>query len=282
MASIGTKARLHVARDSRIGWFLDAGSLGELLLPRNEIHDRQPADGSVEVFIYCDSEDRPIATLREPKVMPGNFGCLRVIDVNATGAYLDWGLPKDLLLPFREQARPVKVGDELVVYVLKDPHTERLFASARLQRHLDHSPHRHQAGDRVQIMIVQRTPLGFNVIVNSAHTGLLHHSEVHQEIRRGRILEAYIGEPREDGKLDVLLRPPGRDHIAILANEIFRELTARGGFWPLGDHSPAEEINAELGVSKRAFKQATGALLRDGKILLSDAGMKIAAPAEGI
>lgn len=274
-AQIGQRATLPILREIKSGVYLDAGDLGEILLPRREM----PADWSigafVDVFLYFDSEDRPVATMKHPKAMAGEFARLKCIEVTRTGAFLDWGLPKDLLVPFREQKTRMEPGKSYLVHVLIDEESGRLIATTRLTRHLDKTPPPWRGGEKVNVIIFAKTDLGYKAIIENTHTGLLFANQVFQELNSGEKLEAWIADRRPDGKIDLTLNPPGRQRVDNLAEQILAELKARGGFWPIGDHTSAEEIKEELGVSKRTFKQTLGSLLKSRQITIEERGIRI-------
>lgn len=275
MAKIGERARLKSVREQPFGVFLDAGELGEVLLPRREVPFGFAIGDEFDVFLYHDSEDRPVATRKEPFVMPGEFAYLKVLQVTPVGAFLDWGLPKDLLLPFREQKEPMEVGRSYVVRVYVDEESGRIAASRRLARYLDKMPKYYVEGQEVDLLIYGKTELGYKAIVNGKHTGVLYANEVFRQLRAGEKTRGFIAHVREDDKLDLSLYAPGREKVKSLESRILEELEARGGSWNLCDDSPAEEIHRLLGVSKRAFKQATGALFRKKKIVIEDAGIRL-------
>ena len=275
MAKIGERASLKILREKPPGLYLDGGELGEVLLPRREMPATWQISGLVDVFIYTDSEDRPVATMQQPKAMPGQFARLRVVELTAVGAFLDWGLPKDLLVPFREQKTRLEVGNFYLVYVRLDEASGRIVATTRLGRHLDLTPHPWREGAAVDLILYGKTTLGYKAIINGSHSGLLFANEVFQKMQPGECVKGYIGALRPDGKIDLTLHPPGRERVNDLESQILAELEARGGFWALCDSSSAADIHAELGVSKRTFKQATGALLRKGKVALSDKGIRL-------
>jgi predicted RNA-binding protein (virulence factor B family) len=275
VAKIGERASLTILREKPFGLFLDGGELGEILLPRREMPLQWQLGEPVEVFIYLDSEDRPVATLKHPKAMPGEFARLKVVASTAIGAFLDWGLPKDLLVPFREQSMRMEVGKTYVVRVLVDEKSGRIIATTRLSRYLDQSPPEWQSGDSVDLMIYGKTDLGYKAIIAGSHSGLIFASEVFQKLQPGERLKGYIAAVRPDGKIDLRIQPPGRERVSDLEEIILKEIAARGGFWAIGDHTPADEVREELGVSKRTFKQATGALLRKRKITLTERGLRL-------
>ncbi len=275
MANIGERATLPILREKPHGLFLDGGDLGEILLPRREMPVKWVLGDFVDVFLYNDSEDRPVATLKTPKVMPGQFARLKCVAVTGVGAFLDWGLPKDLLVPFREQKVRMDVGKQYVVHVHVDEQTARIIASTRIARHMDLIPPDFRAGQEVDLIVFGKTDLGYKAIINSTHSGLIFANEVFQALHPGETLKGYIVGVRPDGKIDLTLHAPGRAKVDGLEAQILAELKARGGFWSIGDHSPADEINSELGVSKRTFKQATGALLRKRCIAIEPNGIRL-------
>lgn len=275
MAKIGERTGLKVVRETRFGVYVDGGELGEVLLPRKEMPEQWEVGEDVEVFVYTDSEDRLVATTKVPLVMPGDFGRLRVVAATPVGAFLDWGLAKDLLVPFREQKSSMETGRSYVVMVRVDEESGRLIGTTRFGRYLDLVPPPWRAGDEVSLLAFGKTPMGYKAIINGTHTGLLFANEVFQPLQPGERLTGYIAAVREDGKIDLTLHPPGRARVDSLEERILLEIKARGGYWALGDESPAEEIHRELGVSKRTFKQAAGALFRKRRISLEDGGMRM-------
>ncbi len=275
MATIGERASLQILHEKTFGLFLDGGELGEILLPRREMPVKWAVGEFVDVFLYHDSEDRPVATLKSPKVMPGQFARLKCVDITGVGAFLDWGLPKDLLVPFREQKVRMEVGKPYIVHVQVDEHSGRIVASTRIARHMDKTEHSFRLEQEVDLIIFGKTDLGYKAIVNGTHSGLIFANEVFQDLQPGEVLKGYITAIRPDGKINLSLHAAGRSKVDDLEGQILAELAARGGFWALGDHSPAAEINDELGVSKRTFKQATGALFRKGKIAIDNKGIRL-------
>ena len=275
MAKIGERASLKVIREKPFGLILDGGEAGEILLPRREVPATTDIGGYLEVFLYNDSEDRPVATLMTPKAMPGQFARLKCLAVTGVGAFLDWGLPKDLLVPFREQKSRLEIGKHYLVRVLVDEATGRMIASTRIARYLDLSPHAFRAGDEVDLVIFGKTALGYKAIINGTHSGLLFASAVFQQLQPGEHTKGHIAAVREDGKIDLTLHPQGRAKVISLEDRILAELAARGGFWAIGDHSSAAEIHDELGVSKRTFKQTLGALLKKCAILIEERGIRL-------
>ncbi|MGC6580844.1 MAG: S1 RNA-binding domain-containing protein [Akkermansiaceae bacterium] len=279
MAEVGEITKLPVCRESAIGVFLDAGELGEVLLPKNELpYDRrQGTEGEeFEVFLYRDSEDRPIATLSRPTLLLGGIGVLNVVSATKIGCFLDWGLPKDLLLPFREQRGRPQEGCKVVVAVKKDLSSDRIIATQRVEKFLGQEAPQYDIGQEVDLIIFGQTDLGFKAVVNGTHNGLLFASETFREFRIGDQTNAYIKDVREDWKIDLSLTLPGAAGVESVEEKILAELSSRGGFWDLHDRSPAEEIYRELSISKKLFKKATGSLYRQRKITLESDGIRLA------
>lgn len=275
MANIGERASLKILREKSFGLYLDGGELGEVLLPHREVPKDNVIGADLDVFIYTDSEDRPVATLQSPLVMPGGFARLKCVAVTGVGAFLDWGLPKELLVPFREQKARMEVGKSYLVHVQVDPVSGRIVATTRIARALDRTPHAFKPGDMVDLTIFGKTDLGYKAIVNGAHSGLLFAEGVFQPLQPGEKTQGYVSAIREDGKIDLTLHAPRSVRVGGLEENILAELEARGGYWAIGDHSPAAEIHEELGVSKRTFKQALGALLKKQRILIEDRGIRL-------
>jgi uncharacterized protein len=277
MAQLGKHNSLRVVREASPGLYLDGGTLGEILLPAAYIPPGAKAGDRLDVFIYRDSEDRLVATTEKPLVEVGACAYLRVVSVKpGVGAFLDWGLQKDLLLPLREQTRAVRPYDWAVVCVGVDPKSDRIVATQRFDRWLDLAPPPYAAGDAVKLLIEAETPLGFRAIINHAHLGLLYHSDLGSPLRIGQAVDGYIRAVRPDGKIDLALDPAGYRRIAPLTEQIVEALKAAGGHLPYHDRSSSEEIRAAFQTSKKAFKQAIGALYRDHRLILEPDGIRLA------
>jgi predicted RNA-binding protein (virulence factor B family) len=277
MATLGKFNTLRVVRHSAHGFYLDGEALGDILLPRGLVPEGTEIDDEVKVFLYRDSEDRLVATTDTPLAQVGEFASLRVTGFNPKiGAFLDWGLPKDLLLPHREQESPVRVGDDVVVFLQVDPKTDRIHATARLDAHLSSAPPLFEIGEPVTIYITRETPLGYVALVEGAHLGLLYHQDLRMRVHPGQRHTAYIAAVREDGKIDLVMDSSGRHRVTSLGDQILEALVAHGGQMDLDDDSPPEAIRDALGASKKAFKQAIGGLYRQGKIKLLKPGIALA------
>jgi len=276
MALIGQRNTLTIVRASVPGLYLDGGAHGDILLPGRYIPAGALPGHKIDVFVYRDSEDRIVATTETPYAEVGQFAFLRAVGSNPRiGVFLDWGLEKDLLLPPRELADPIKQGDWVVVYVYRDESTDRVVASARLKRWLDRTPAEYTVGQKVKLLIVRQTPLGFLAVVNHAHTGLLYRGELAAPLTVGQSLDGFVRSVRPDGKLDLGLDPAGFRRIAPLADQIVELLKEHDGFLPLHDGSSPEDIRATVGTSKKAFKQAIGGLFREKRIVIGPTGIRL-------
>jgi predicted RNA-binding protein (virulence factor B family) len=263
-------------RASAPGLYLDGAELGEILLPGRYIPaDLKPKD-KLDVFVYRDSEDRLVATTETPLAMVGEFAYLKVISVNRNiGAFLDWGLAKDLLLPFREQESPVRVGDRAIVHVGLDEKTNRIIASARWNRHLSRDTPDYRNGQPVNLLILGRTPLGYNAIIENAHRGLLYHDNLATSLLPGQKVKGFVRAVRPSGKIDLRLDPSGYKRVAPLRDQIVQALEGNGGYLAFDDDSSPDAIREKFGVSKKAFKQALGKLYKERRIRFQTPGIKL-------
>lgn len=270
MAAIGRYNSMQVVKHTGFGLYLDGGADGEILLPKRYIPKDVPSEVGdwLNVFVYLDSEDKLIATTEKPKAQVGEFASLKVVEINRIGLFLDWGLPKDLLLPHSEEKRPLQVGDYCVVFLYVDPRTRRITTTARLDRHLDKTPARYRVGDPVDLLVVEQTDLGFKAIIEGRHWGLIHKNEVFKFLRPGLRERGYIREMRADGKISLSLQPLGNEAADALQALILQKLEEQGGVLQLSDKSPAEAIARAFGVSKGNFKKAIGGLYRQGRIVI--------------
>ncbi len=263
MALLGRINQLIILRESDHGFYLDGGPLGEILLPTREVPADVEQGDEVTVFVSRDSEDRIVATTQLPLCQADDFAGLRVIEVNdRIGAFLDWGLPKDLLLPFAEQSKKVGTGQKVVVRVIIDEKTNRIIATTKLGRYLDKTSPRYEAGQPVSLMVLEKTPLGYAAMIDRRHRGLIHASEVHRELEPGEELQGYVRALREDYKIDLSLEPVGYGRVTDLSDRILETLRAKGGSLAIGDQSSPEQIRETFGTSKKAFKQAAGRLYK--------------------
>lgn len=275
MITIGQTYELEVVKVVGFGAYLAAGELGEVLLPRRELpRDLSPGD-SIRVFLYLDSEDRPVATTRRPRAKVGEFAYLQVVDTTVVGAFLDWGLAKDLLVPFAEQHRPMVTGNSYLVYLYIDRLDGRIAASSRIEKFLDDErPHNFRAGQAVELIIANSTDLGYKAIVNHSHWGVLYKDEVFERLSFGQRKKGYIKRVRPDGRLDLTLQggKESRDRYAALIERYLRE---HDGFAPVHDKSDPELIRSLFGMSKGAFKKAIGGLYKQRIIHIGKDGIRL-------
>lgn len=270
MALIGRYNSLQVVKHTDFGLYLDGGADGEILLPKRYIPKDTPSEVEdwLNVFIYLDSDDKLIATTEKPKVQVGEFASLKVLEINSIGIFLDWGLSKDLLLPYSEEKRSLEAGQYCVVHVYLDKHTRRITATARLDRYLDVRPAAYQVGQAVDLLVAEATDMGFKAIINNQHWGLIHKNEVFKFLRSGMREKGFIKELRADGKISLSLQPVGQDAANSLHEKILQQLQANGGILAVSDKSPPEVISGLFGVSKGNFKKAIGALYKQGQIVI--------------
>jgi len=275
MLEIGKYNTLKVLKEVDFGVYLDGGDGKEILLPIRYVpQDTKPGD-DIEVFIYHDNEGRLIATTLHPKAIVGEFRFMQVKSVNETGAFLDWGLMKDLLVPFKEQKATMHEDGWYLVYVRLDDITGRIMASAKVDKFLDNTPPDYQFNQEVNLLVAEETPMGYRVIINNLHWGLIYHSEVFRPLKRGEQIKGYIKEVREDEKIDVSLTPLGYKKVDGLSGTILEALNANGGYLPVHDKSDPEQIYALFHCSKKAFKQAIGLLYKQQLITLDGKGIRL-------
>jgi len=270
MALIGRYNSLQVVKHTNFGLYLDGGADGEILLPNRYIPKDIPSEDEdwLNVFVYLDSEDKLLATTETPKVQVGEFASLKVVEVNSIGVFLDWGLPKDLLLPYSEEKRTLQAGDYCVVHVYLDKHTRRITATARLDRYLDKTPATYTVGQEVDLLVAEATDMGFKAIINNKHWGLIHKNEVFKFMRAGKQEKGFIKEIRTDGNLSLSLQPVGAEASSSLNSKILSKLRENNGTLPVSDKSDPQVISGLFGVSKGNFKKAIGALYKQGQIVI--------------
>jgi len=276
MAEIGKLNSLRVVKEVDFGLYLDGGEdHGEILIPKRYVPEGVKPEDIIEVFIYLDSEDRIIATTEKPYIMVGEFAMLKVVSVTRMGAFLDWGLPKDLLVPFREQKMDMEEGKYYIVTVYLDSDSKRLVASAKIEKFLDNVPADYQAGEEVDLLIVNSTDLGFNAIINNKHTGVLYKNEVFQPLRKGDKVKGYIKKIREDEKIDLILQKPGYQKVDDISMGIVDILKKHNGYLAITDKTDPDEIYKVFGVSKKTFKKAIGSLYKLRIISIEGDGIKL-------
>jgi len=276
MAEIGKFNTLTASKSTPQGLYLTDEENNEILLPNKYVPDSCKIGSKINVFVYLDSEDRIIATTKSPKAVTGDFAYLKVKDVNQVGAFLDWGLEKDLFVPFKEQRRPLESGEYAVFYVYVDEETNRLLGSSKLNKHLSKKVEQISSGDEVEILISSRTDLGYNCVVNNKYSGLIYENEAFQKLNAGDKLKAYAKKIRHhDGKIDIALQKTGYKKVEGLPEQILKKLKRQAGFMPVNSKTPPEQIYNLFGVSKKTFKMAIGALYKERKIEISDEGIRL-------
>ncbi len=276
MTELGKYNELRVVKELDFGLYLDGSELGEILLPIRQVAPNTKPDDIIEVFLYKDSEDRLIATTREPFAIVEEFAVLRVVEVNKTGAWLDWGLDKHLLVPFREQKQDMEEGKSYLVYIYLDIESQRLAASSKLDKFLDNIPPEYEVGQEVDLLISNKSDIGYTAVINNLHSGLIYENEVFQKIKRGQKLKGYIKKLRDDDKIDLILQKPGFKKIDNISQLILNKLKSEGGFLHVTDKSSPDEIKRLFEISKKNFKKAIGTLYKQRLILIEADGIKIA------
>ena len=274
MVQIGKYNTLEVLKKVDFGIYLKGDNNEEILLPSRYVPHNCRLGDKIDVFVYLDSEDRIIATTEHPYAQVGEFAYLQVKSTNRVGAFLDWGLMKDILVPFREQKMTMKEGYSYIVYLYVDSESQRIAASAKLDKYLDNVPINYVPNQEVDILVVQRTDLGYKVIINNLHWGMVYHNEIFTNIEKGDKLKGYIKQIRNDEKIDVSLQPFGYEKIDALSQQILDVLKDNDNYLPLSVKSPAETIYNYFSCSKKNFKKAIGALYRKHLILILNNGIK--------
>lgn len=271
---LGQKNTLKATWKVDFGMYLEGGGYeGKILLPERYVPEDLEVGDEIEVFLYLDNEERLIATTQEPKAMVGDFAYLEVAWVNEFGAFLDWGLMKDLFCPFREQKRRMQQGLSYIVHVHIDEDSYRIMASAKVEKFIESLPAEYSVGQEVDLLVWQKTDLGFKVIIDNNYAGLLYDSQVFTQLHTGDKVRGFISNIRPDGKVDCALQKNGREHTTDFSAKLLKYLEARGGRCWLGDKSSAEEIKAQFGVSKRTYKQAIGNLYKRHLIEITENGI---------
>lgn len=275
MIALGKFSELEVLRQVEQGMYLDAGPLGDILLPNRYIPEGLEVGEDVRVFLYCDSMDRPIATTETPLAQADEFAFLQVKEVNDFGAFLDWGLSKDLIVPFREQNSPMVAGESYVVRVYVDATTDRMVATSRLGRYLKKENETLKEGQEVNIIVVSEAENGYRVIVEDEYWGRIYANEIFQPIKSGDALKAYVKKIREDKLIDISLQKNDFEELSAAAQSILDKIKEAGGLLPLTDKSSPELIYSELQMSKKAFKRTVGILYKKRRVVLEEEGIRI-------
>lgn len=272
---LGKFNTLKVVKQVEFGIYLDGGVEGEILLPARYVPEGCKPGDELRVFIYLDNEERLVATTLTPKIQVGEFAYLEVNWVNQHGAFLNWGLMKDLFVPFAEQKMKMQMGKSYIVHAHVDEESYRIMASAKVERYLAKEQPPYKAGDEVHILIWQKTDLGFKAIVENQFAGLIYENEVFRPLHTGMELKAYVKQVRPDGKMDLTLQRSGQAHVVDFAQTLLNYIRQQGGTTTFNDKSAAETIYDVFGVSKKTFKRAVGDLYKKRLIELTDTGIKL-------
>lgn len=276
MIRLGDYNKMNVVRKVDFGLYLDGGDEGDVLLPKKYVPQGCKVGDKIEVFVYLDQDERLVATTETPLARVGDFACLEVAWVNEYGAFLNWGLTKDLFCPFREQKMRMLKGNKYIVYVTIDNDSYRLMATAKIDKYLCQEPPNYGHGDEVDLLVWQKTVLGFKVIIDNSYGGLVYDDQVFRPLHTGDRLRGYIACVREDGKIDVTLQPTGRQQTELFSETLLQYLKDNGGHCELGDKSPAEIIADRFKVSKKTYKRAVGDLYKRRLITIADNGITLA------
>ncbi len=275
MVEIGKTNQLEIAREVEFGFYLDGENLGEILLPKRYVQEGYEIGSAVEVFIYLDSEDRLIATTEKPMVEVGQFAVLEVVAVTKFGAFLNWGLTKDLLVPFREQHMKMEVGKTYVVYVYLDLESQRIAASSKVEKFLDNVPVDFEEGEEVDLIIYGQTDLGYKAIVDEASTGIVYKNEVFQKIKIGQQLKGFIKKVREDEKIDLSINKPGVERFDFHTQKVLDFLRQNNGYMSANDKTSPEIIYEMFEMSKKNFKKALGSLYKQKLVAIEEEGVRL-------
>lgn len=273
---LGKYNQLEVVKEVDFGVYLNGDEDGEILLPKRYVPEGTKPGDILNVFIYLDMEERLVATTLQPYVQVGEFACLEVAWVNQFGAFLNWGLMKDLFVPFREQKMKMQKGKRYVVYVHLDEESYRIVASAKIEHFLSTEKPDYQPGQEVEVLVWQRTELGYKVIVENKFSGMLYHNEIFQPLEVGMRLTAFIKQVRPDGKIDLVLQKAGARKVDDFSEVLWQYIKDNDGFTPLNDKTDAEVIYHTFGVSKKTFKKAVGDLYKKRRVILKEDGIHLA------
>lgn len=275
MIQIGRYNKLRVIKKVDFGMYLDGNDAGEILLPKRFVPAGLKEYDEVEVFLYHDSDDRIIATTQKPFAQVDHIALLKVVGTTKQGAFLDWGLMKDVFLPLSQQTTRIHEGDSYIVKLYIDERTGRIAATQRIERYLSNDELTVKEKDAVDMLIYQRTDIGYKVIINNLHTGVLHYNEVFRELEIGDKEKGFVKTIREDNKIDVALGEAGYKKVESETDKILRLLAENNGYLPYHDKSDPEDIYEFFGISKKVFKMATGALYKQRKIEFTQSGIKL-------
>lgn len=275
MIEPGKYHTLKVVRSSDQGFYLTKGEEDAILLPNRYTPAGLQIDDEIDVFVYTDSQGRLIATTLKPKLTLHEFALLQVTSITKFGAFMDWGIAKELLVPFREQEKRLQEGDSAVTYLFYDEVSERLVGSTKIRKFLDNEDISLEVDEQTDILVYEQTDIGYKCIVNNQYEGMIYENEIFQQINIGDKLIAYVKKVRSDGKIDLQIQQPGYSKVAPNAEKILQHLKANNGWLPLTDKSEPEEIKAKFNMSKKTFKKAVGYLYKKQLISIENEGIKM-------
>lgn len=271
----GQYNELEMVKYTDFGIYLDGGDMGEILMPTKYVPHNTNRGDKVRCFVYYDTTDRPIATTETPKATVGQCAYLKCVAVTKFGAFLDWGLTKDLLVPFREQKMDMVEGKSYVVYIYLDEKSRRIVASAKLDKYLNKQKPTFEEGDKVELIIASASEQGLTAVINGTHTGLLYRNEIFQPLHPGEVVTGYIKEIRGDGKIDLALQQTGYKNLLTLDDQVLDVIKSHGGFMKVGDKTAPEDIYTLFQMSKKNWKKIIGNLYKNRKIDITDGGIKL-------
>lgn len=274
MLKIGKMNTLVAERRLEFGFYLSSGE-EEVLLPNKYVPENLALGDRIEVFVYTDSEDRPLATTLTPRAMVDDYALLTVKDVTDFGTFFDWGLEKDLLVPLNQQRHPMAVGQKHVVHLCLDEATARVYGTTRISRSCEKNPSDLQVGQEVSLLIYNITKLGFQAVINQRYEGMIHLNETFEKLAIGDQKTGYIAKIRADGKIDLMLKKPGYASLSLSAERILHTLETAGGFVPCTDKTPPDTIYRLFSMSKKEFKRAVGGLLKAKKVEMTEEGVQL-------
>ncbi|MCI1741041.1 MAG: S1-like domain-containing RNA-binding protein [Prevotella sp.] len=273
---LGNYNTLSVVKEVDFGLYLDGGRDGEILMPKKYVPEGAKPGDKLKVFIYLDSEERPVATTETPLAKVGDFAWLKVSWVNQFGAFLNWGVEKDMFCPFREMKMRMQMGQSYLVYIHVDLESYRLVATAKIDRYIEPvPPEKYLPGDEVQLLVWQKTDLGFKVIIDNLYQGLIYEDQIFQVLHSGDRLSGFIDQVRPDGKIDVCLQQTGKAERLSFAKELLQYLQENDGYCDLGDKSAADDVYERFHVSKKVFKKGIGELYKKGQITVSPTSVRL-------
>ncbi|MBE9468923.1 MAG: GntR family transcriptional regulator [Bacteroidetes bacterium] len=275
MTEIGKTNKLQILREVDFGVYLDGDNYGEILMPKKYLPENYKIDDFVEAFVYLDSEDRIVATTEKPYAMVGEFAFLKVVAVNEFGAFLDWGLIKDVLVPFNEQKQKMEEGQSYLVYIYLDEKSERIAASSKLDKYLEEESTDYQEGQEVNLIISNKTNIGYKAIINHTHWGVIYQNEIFQTLTKGQKIKGYIKKSREDNKIDLSLYKQGYEKVDDSLAKVLFVIKNNNGFISVTDKSSPKIIYEMFGISKKTYKKIIGALYRRKIISIEKDGIKL-------